>query len=63
MSNEEFLTEPQVAEYLKLSISFLRQDRMESGRREIPFVKIGRRAVRYRKRDLDAFMESKLITA
>ena len=58
--NVRVLTEQQAAEYIGMSRSFLRQDRM-NGRREgrTPgpvFLKIGR-SVRYLKEDLDKWLE------
>lgn len=54
------LTERQAAQYIAMSSSFLRQNRM-GGRREKrtlgpPFIKIGR-AVRYLREDLNLWLE------
>jgi predicted DNA-binding transcriptional regulator AlpA len=52
--------DPEAAIYIGMSESFLRQSRMDSIRENRtpgpPFVKIGR-AVRYLRRDLDAWLE------
>jgi len=53
------LTDPEAATYLGVSISFLRQGRME-GRRATrspgpPFIKMGK-AIRYDLQDLDAWL-------
>jgi predicted DNA-binding transcriptional regulator AlpA len=54
------LKEPEAAEYISMSESFLRQSRMDGIRENRtpgpPFVKIGR-AVRYLREDLDAWLE------
>lgn len=55
------LSEAEAAQYIGMSRSFLRQDRM-NGHRENrtpapPFIKIGRN-VRYLRDDLDAWLES-----
>ena len=54
-------TEEEAAFYLGVSRSFLRQSRMD-GKRENrtpgpSFVKIGNRAIRYLREDLDAFLD------
>jgi predicted DNA-binding transcriptional regulator AlpA len=55
------LKEPEAAQYLSMSISFLRQSRMDGIREHRTpgpaFVKIGR-AVRYLKEDLDHWLET-----
>jgi predicted DNA-binding transcriptional regulator AlpA len=54
------LREPEAAQYLSMSSSFLRQSRMDGVRENRtpgpPFVKIGR-AVRYLVEDLDAWLQ------
>ena len=50
------LTTPQAAEYLGVSTAFLERDRWAGAR--IPFVRIGKRAVRYRLEDLDTYIAS-----
>jgi predicted DNA-binding transcriptional regulator AlpA len=54
------LRDPEAARYIGMSESFLRQSRMDGIRENRtpgpPFVKIGR-AVRYLRRDLDAWLE------
>lgn len=57
MTNEFFsptFTERDAAEYTGLSVRTLQHRRFE--RREPPYLKIGR-SVRYRREDLDAFLE------
>ncbi len=56
------LTDPETATYLGVSISFLRQSRME-GRRNgrtagPPFVRLGSKSIRYDLRDLDAWLSA-----
>lgn len=50
----QLMLEADAANYLKLSVAFLRHDRLK--RRLIPFVRLGR-AIRYRQHDLDAAVE------
>ena len=52
------LTTAAAASYLGVSKAFLERDRWAGAR--IPFVKLGARAVRYRKTDLDTYIESKM---
>lgn len=55
------LTDPEAAAYLGMSISFLRQGRMEGRRANRspgpPFIKLGK-AIRYDIQDLDAWLAS-----
>ena len=57
--NSHVLTDPEAAQYIGMSISFLRQSRMDGIRHNrIPgpnYIKIGR-SVRYVKDDLDAWL-------
>lgn len=53
----DMLDERQAAEYLTLSAGTLSVWR-STGRYKIPFVKVGRR-VRYRRADLDAWLDSR----
>ena len=58
--NESILTEVEAAEYIRMSRSFLAKDRMNGyriGHKQGPeFVKLGCRAIRYRRIDLDAWI-------
>ncbi len=58
--NKRSFTEPEAAEYIAMSRSFLRQDRMHGHRQQRTpgpqYVKIGR-SVRYLKEDLDRWLE------
>ena len=61
LANTCALTEHQAAHYIGMSRSFLRQSRM-NGNREgrtpaPPWLKIGKRAIRYRINDLDSWLE------
>ena len=55
------LTDPQAARYIAMSVSFLKQSRMNGDRENRtpgpPFIKIGKRAIRYLREDLDAWLE------
>lgn len=55
------LTDPEAATYLGMSISFLRQGRMEGRRANRspgpPFIKLGK-AIRYDIQDLDAWLSA-----
>jgi len=57
--NKHVLTDPEAAQYIGMSISFLRQSRMDGVRTNRAagpsFIKIGR-SVRYKKDDLDAWL-------
>jgi len=57
MTNQ-LLTTEQAARYLGVSKAFLERDRWAGA--QIPFVRVGRRAVRYRRSDLDAFLETRV---
>lgn len=56
--NDRLLTTRDAAEYLKVSKAFLERDRWAGAR--IPFIKVGSRAVRYRRADLDAYLDGQL---
>ena len=56
--SDALLTSQQAAEYLGVSLAFLERDRWAGAK--VPFVKVGARAVRYRKADLDQYVESRL---
>lgn len=55
--NDVLLTTKQAAELLCVSQAFLERDRWAGAR--IPFIRVGSRAVRYRREDLDRFVESR----
>jgi len=54
-------TEKETAQYIGMSVSWLRQARMKGDKNAPPFLKIGK-SVRYRKSDLDAWLDTKLQT-
>lgn len=56
---KSILTEKETAQYIGMSISWLRQSRMRGDKDAPPFLKIGK-SVRYRKSELDAWLDSKL---
>ena len=58
MADEIYFVPRQASAYLKISTSTLAKWRIYDGK--LPFVKIGNRAVRYRKSDLDEFMTANL---
>ena len=49
------LTTLEASQYLSVSKAFLERDRWAGAR--IPFIKVGSRAVRYRKSDLDDYIQ------
>lgn len=53
--------EKEAAHYISMSVSFLRQSRMSGDLRSRtpapPFIKVGKRSVRYLRDDLDAWLE------
>lgn len=51
---QELLTTTDAAHYICMSKAFLERDRWAGAR--IPFVRVGSRAVRYRREDLDRFI-------
>jgi excisionase family DNA binding protein len=55
---ETLLTTEQAAQYLGVSKAFLERDRWAGAK--IPFIRVGVRAVRYRKSDLDAYITSRV---
>jgi hypothetical protein len=51
------LTKKQAAEYLCVSMAFLERDRWAG--EKVPFVRVGSRAVRYLRTDLEDFVASR----
>jgi excisionase family DNA binding protein len=58
MSHDRLLTTKEAARFLGMSESFLERDRWEGAR--IPFVRVGKRAVRYKLSTLEAFASSQV---
>lgn len=56
MTNEPLLTTAQAAKFLGISKAFLERDRWKGA--TIPFHRIGTRAVRYQRSDLDDFIRN-----
>jgi len=56
--NSNLLTTAQAAVFLGVSKAFLERDRWAGA--QIPYVKVGSRAVRYRLRDLEAYVSGQL---
>ncbi|GAA6169753.1 helix-turn-helix transcriptional regulator [Sessilibacter corallicola] len=59
--NRHLLTTKQAADILGVSQSFLERDRWAGA--QIPFVRVGKRSVRYRNKDIDAFIESRVFSS
>ena len=55
----QLMTTAEAAEYLGVSMAFLERDRWAGA--TIPFVRIGKRAVRYRTATLDDFLEKRTV--
>ena len=51
----ELLTTAEAARYLGMSKAFLERDRWAGAR--IPFIRVGSRSVRYRRADLEAYLD------
>ncbi|MFK5951317.1 MAG: helix-turn-helix domain-containing protein [Methylococcales bacterium] len=58
---KQLLTTAEAATYISMSKAFLERDRWAGAR--IPFIKMGSRAVRYRKSDLDAYIDKQVRTS
>jgi len=58
---KELLSTKEAARMLGVSAAFLERDRWAGAR--IPFIKVGSRAVRYRRSDLDAYIERQVRTS
>jgi len=57
MADRDYMERAEVMEYLRISRGTL--DKLQK-RREIPFAKIGKKVL-FRKRDIDAWMESMIV--
>ena len=53
----KLLTNKEAAPYLGVSVAFLERDRWAGA--QVPFIRVGSRAVRYRISDLETFIESR----
>lgn len=60
MSQKDILTEEEAAKLLQIRPQTLALWRC-SGRYAIPFVRLGPKLIRYRREDLDAFLESRSV--
>ncbi|MFK5913042.1 MAG: helix-turn-helix domain-containing protein [Woeseiaceae bacterium] len=56
--SKNLLTTAEAATYISMSKAFLERDRWAGAR--IPFIKMGSRAVRYRKSDLGAYIDKQV---
>lgn len=54
----KLLTTKEAANHLGVSSAYLERDRWAGAR--VPFVRLGKRAIRYRQEDLDNFVASKI---
>lgn len=59
--SHQLLNTTEAARFLGVSKAFLERDRWAGAR--IPFVKIGSRSVRYRRQDLDTYIEQGIRTS
>lgn len=59
--SENLLTTPQAASFLNVSTAFLERDRWAGAR--IPFIRVGSRAVRYMRADLDDYLKGQRRTS
>src|SRR5437016_1666570 len=55
----DILKDPDAAHYIGMSESWLRQTRMAGRTDGTPYHRIGTRAIRYRRRDLDLWLEQR----
>ncbi|MEZ4395942.1 MAG: helix-turn-helix domain-containing protein [Candidatus Krumholzibacteriia bacterium] len=60
LGRDRLLTSAEAAEYLRVTQSTLESWRYPTRKRPLPFVRVGR-AVRYRKKDLDAFLDAGVV--
>jgi hypothetical protein len=64
--DSQLLTTKEAAKFLGMSEAFLERDRWEGNRApggagcRVPFVRVGKRAVRYNRRDLEAYVHSQI---
>lgn len=58
MTGNELLTTVEAAAFLCVSKAFLERDRWAGAR--IPFVRVGSRAVRYRRQDLERYIDGQV---
>ncbi len=56
--NDRLMTTKEAARFLSVSEAFLERDRWAGA--EIPFVRVGSRAVRYQLSELEAFIRSRV---
>ena len=55
--DDELITTKEAAEFLGVSAAFLQRDRTDET--EIPYVKVGRRAIRYKLSDLHSYIDDR----
>lgn len=54
---DKLLTTKEAAPLLNVSVAFLERDRWAGA--QVPYIRVGARAIRYRLSDLNAFIESR----
>jgi excisionase family DNA binding protein len=54
----KLLTTKEAANHLGVSIAYLERDRWAGAR--VPFVRLGKRSIRYRQEDLDTFVTARI---
>ena len=59
MNEQNLMTTAEAAKYLNVSVALLERSRW-SGDPPIPFCKLGKRCVRYRKKDLEDYVISRI---
>jgi len=57
MMDDELITTKEAAEFLGVSAAFLQRDRTDET--EIPYVKVGSRAIRYKISDLNNYIDDR----
>lgn len=54
---DKLLTTKEAAPLLRVSVAFLERDRWAGA--QVPYIRVGARAIRYRLSDINAFIESR----
>ena len=57
MMDDELITTKEAADFLGVSAAFLQRDRTDET--EIPYVKVGSRAIRYKLSDLNSYIDDR----
>lgn len=56
------LSTEQAAHYLNVSRYFLERDRTKKAERQIPYVSLGKKLIRYKRTELDAWVAQQTVT-